>query len=482
MNLPNTSSIIAVSFILSLSSCQQIALDNEEAATTEDIVIPKGQSHLALKLATDNNNAEISWPVSIYVFNSDNTCTDTKTLTSSTTSTDFILPADTYTLYAVGGMNSDSYNLPTKDNVKSTYTLSLQNGANEHTDVMMAQQSGITLVADKSYTQTLNFKRKAAKITSMSITDVPEDVTEITVILSPVYKAVNLDGTFTNIDTSSWSYKLTKDNTTKTTWKSDCNSYILPSNGDMTIKYRFKTNTDTREYTQTTSNIISNHKISLEANYKKEVLTASMTCVLNGATWDEDVNINCTVDEAEMTKVEDTDNSDDNTDYSSEPVADIVAKAGETAPEVGTNLNSKGTDVFVIKKYIYGNYTYVTLMYKCQANEISKKKLTAQDDIKTAVETVFKEKINNKATATIKSWRLPTLYELKYMYNNYDNLCAAIGKSSFIENYGETTCYYCTDANGDIVGYTFYNDKIVPLNTSGTGSRINGFVIVKYTK
>ena len=480
MNITNTIPLAIVCSLLSLSSCQQIALDNEEKST-EEIVIPKGQSQLALQLATEANDAEISWPVSIYVFNSDNTCTDTKTLTSSTASANFILPADTYSLYAVGGMNSDNYTIPTKDNATSTSTISLMNGVNEHTDIMMAQKSDITLVADKSYTQTLDFTRKVAKITSMKITDVPTDVTEVTVIISPVYKAIKLDGTFTDIGTSSWSYKLTKDNTTKTTWNCDCNSYILPNNGEMSIKYQFKTDTQTREFTQTTSQITSNHKISLEANYKKEVLTASLTWGLNGATWDDDVNISFTVDEAKMTKVEDNTNPDDNTNYNTEPAADVVATTGKTAPEVGANLNSNGTAVYVIRKQIYGNYTYVTLMYQSEKNEISNKKLTEQQDIKTAVEKIFKETINNKETASIKQWRLPTLYELKYLYNHYDELRTIIKLESFIKKDNDYCCYYCTDSNGDIIGYTFNSDKVVDLNTNGVGSRINGFAIVKYS-
>ena len=479
MNITNTIPLAIVCSLLSLSSCQQIALDNEEKST-EEIVIPKGQSQLALNLETEANDAEISWPVSIYVFNSDNTCTDTKTLTSSTASANFILPADTYSLYAVGGMNSDNYTIPTKDNATSTSTISLMNGVNEHTDIMMAQKSDITLVADKSYTQTLDFTRKVAKITSMKITDVPTDVTEVTVIISPVYKAIKLDGTFTDIGTSSWSYKLTKDNTTKTTWNCDCNSYILPNNGEMSIKYQFKTDTQTREFTQTTSQITSNHKISLEANYKKEVLTASLTWGLNGATWDDDVNISFTVDEAKMTKVEDNTNPDDNTNYNTEPAADVVATTGKTAPEVGANLNSKGTAVYVIRKQIYGNNTYVTLMYKNDISQISSDKLTEQNKIKAEIEKIFKDKINNKATASIQKWRLPTLYELKYMYDNYADICTATGKTSLVENYGVSTCYYCTDANGDVIAYTFYNGTVVTPNTSGTGSRIHGFVVVKY--
>ena len=479
MNLSNTYIPVIVCSFLSLSSCQQIALENEEN-TANDIIIPEGQSRLALKLAADANDAEISWPVSIYVFNSDNTCVETKALTTSASSADFTLPAGTYSLYAVGGMSSDSYSLPTKDSATSTTTLSLLDGVNEHADIMMAQQSDILLTANKSSTQALNFTRKVAKITSMTITDVPEDVTEVTVTFSPVYKAVNLDGTFTNIDTCTWSYELTKDNTTKTTWNCDCNSYILPNNGEMSIKYQFKTATQTREFTQTTSQITSNHKISLEANYKKEVLTASLICALNGATWDNDVNITCVVDEVKMTKVEDNSLPDDNTDDSTEPVADVEFTG--TAPEVGENINTGSTKVYVIKKQTYGNNTYVTLMYKIEESKISSDKLTEQEDIKKAVTTIFKDIINKKATAKISKWRLPTLNELKYIYNNYENLRTLTNTTNFMKDTAESACYYCTDSNGDIIGYTFYNDKIVTLNTSGEGSRINGFAIVKYSK
>ena len=480
MNLSNTYIPVIVCSFLSLSSCQQIALENEEN-TANDIIIPEGQSRLALKLAADANDAEISWPVSIYVFNSDNTCVETKALTTSASSADFTLPAGTYSLYAVGGMSSDSYSLPTKDSATSTTTLSLLDGVNEHADIMMAQQSDILLTANKSSTQALNFTRKVAKITSMTITDVPEDVTEVTVTFSPVYKAVNLDGTFTNIDPSTWSYKLSKDNTTPTTWKGDCNTYILLNNENMNIKYQFKTDTGTREFTQNTSKITSNHKISLEANYKKEVLTASMICALNGATWDDDVNITCVVDEVKMTKVEDNSVPDDNTDDSTEPVADANAAEGATVPEIGDKLGSTTELVYVIQKQTYGNYTYVTLMYQSEISGISKEKLTEQEGIKTAVATIFNDKINKKAIAKINKWRLPTLDELKYIYNNYENLQTSTGDTNLMQTL-DSQCYYCTDSNGDIIGYTFYNDKIVTLNTSGTGSKINGFAIVKYSK
>lgn len=480
MNLTNTSVIISTLVFLSFSSCQQIALDNEED-TTEEIVIPKGQSRLALNLTADANEATISWPVSIYVFNSDNTCADTKTLTASTTSTDFTLPAGTYSLYAVGGMSSDSYNLPTKENATSTTALSLQDGVNEHADIMMAQQSGITLTANTSSTQTLNFARKVAKITSVSITDVPEDVTEVTITLSPVFTSVKLDGTFTDTYASSWSYKLTKDNTTQTTWKANCNAYILPNNEEMSIKYQFKTNTATREYTQTTSQITANHKISIEANYKKEILTATMTCALNGAAWDNDVNITSVVDEVKMTKVEDNSTPDDNTDSGTEPVADIDAVEGAAVPEVGENVNTPNTKVHVIKKQTYGNYTYVTLMYQSEETQISKSKLTEQDAIKTAVETRLTT-LNKKKTYDVKKWRLPTLSELKYIYTHYDELCTAIGNDYFIRKFSDSYIYYCTDTNGDIIGYTFYSDNIVPLKTSSTTNYINGFVVMRYNK
>ena len=167
----------------------------------------------------------------------------------------------------------------------------------------------------------------------------------------------------------------------------------------MSIKYQFKTATQTREFTQTTSQITSNHKISLEANYKKEVLTASLICALNGATWDNDVNITCVVDEVKMTKVEDNSLPDDNTDDSTEPVADVEFTG--TAPEVGENINTGSTKVYVIKKQTYGNNTYVTLMYKIEESKISSDKLTEQEDIKKAVTTIFKDIINKKATAKI---------------------------------------------------------------------------------
>ncbi len=481
MNITNTSAIVATLILFSFSSCQNIELGAEN--TTNNTSIPEGQTRLALTLANDSKEAEISWPVNIYIFNSDNTCTDTKTLTSATTTTEFTLPVGTYSIYAVGGMSSDNYNIPTKDNATSTSVLSLKDGVNEHADIMTAQQSGITLTAGQSSEQTLNFTRKVAKITNLTITDVSEDVTEVTVTLSPVFSAINLDGTFTDENKSSLTIKLTKDNTDGTTWKSDCNSYIFPNNGDMNIKYQFKTATTTREFNQTTSDITANHKISINANYKKEVLTASMTCVLSGATWDNDVTISCTVDEVKMTKIEDNNNTDDNTDGSVEPTADFEAKAGATIPELGQNLTTKtNTFFYVIKKETYGNNTYVTVMNRCEEIKISDTRLSNQAEIKAAVDAKFEKSINKNLTDIITKWRLPKKEELKYIHDNYNELVTATKNDKLMKFINASQCYYCTNADGDIVGYSLFNDTEVPLYTDGGGARLNGFAIVKYPK
>ena len=118
-------------------------------------------------------------------------------------------------------------------------------------------------------------------------------------------------------------------------------------------------------------------------------------------------------------------------------------------------------------------------MYQSEVNKISDSQLTKQEEIKPAVETQLKE-LNTKKVKGITAWRLPTLAELKYLYNHYDELVAIIKLKQFIKKDTDNHCYYCTDTNGDIIGYTFNSDKIVTPNTKSTISLINGFVIAKY--
>ncbi len=119
-------------------------------------------------------------------------------------------------------------------------------------------------------------------------------------------------------------------------------------------------------------------------------------------------------------------------------------------------------------------------MYQSEEGSISNTHLTEQKDIKAAVDTKLAT-INKKKVYNITNWRLPTLSELKYISNHYDELRTAIGLGSFIKKGSNYNRYYCTDTNGDITGYTFYNDTVIEPLTNGTASYINGFAIIKYT-
>lgn len=438
-------------------------------------------SRVAVTMADDaQQTGEVSWPIVIYAFDSNNSCAAVQTVTSATsTPTNVTLAPGTYKLYAIGGLDSDKYTVPSQDAATPTTTIALKDGATEHADIMTAQSGDITLTAGQTSSQTLSLSRNVAMITTVTIDNVPSDVQSVNVTISPLYDAINIDGSFTNRTSVSKTISLAK-SATDNTWSCEANAYIFPQGSSTEITYQFVTATATREFKQSTTQIAANHKIAIEAKYKQQPTTSTLACTLSGAQWGEDATVSNEIDEAQMTISGGTDTTkpdDSQTSTTTEPTADCTATG--TAPALGAKYGTK-MSTYVIKRQVYGDNTYVTLVYTWDQGKIATTTLTDQEEIKSAVDAKLST-LNKSSYNNVNKWRLPTIEELQYVADNYTQLQKATGVTGLMEKATDSYCYYCTKADGTVTAYTFKSNKEVTPDTKTAYSKIDAFVVVKYS-
>ena len=77
------------------------------------------------------NESKISYPVNIYVFSGD-VCIETAKIESEETPISLRLPEGSYDVYAIAGADTETYNLPTKENAAKEYLIKLNDGKIAH--------------------------------------------------------------------------------------------------------------------------------------------------------------------------------------------------------------------------------------------------------------------------------------------------------------------------------------------------------------
>ena len=224
-----------------------------------------------------SNDLEVSYPVIVYVMNSEGTCVSRETVVSAESALSIDLPSGEYNVYAVAGATEDSYTLPLllKENAK-------------HGD-LMAASSTITLGKNETNQLTLNLARKVMKVTSLTINDVPADVTAVTMTFSPLCKSLRLNGTFNTASTSE-TISLTKQ-TDETTWTNSESLFLLPQTGSTTITIGLTKGEQTTYYSYACQQTLdSNHELTIAATYAGD-RKITMTGSINGVAWGDPIDI-----------------------------------------------------------------------------------------------------------------------------------------------------------------------------------------------
>ena len=381
--------LTVVLMTLALASCEKSL---EKAGATE------GNSVLTVMTRSGENDAKVSYPVTIYVMNEDGQCVRRLQLTSANDQLSMKLQPMTYHIYAVAGATDGDYTLPGQDDATATSEIALNEDA-VHGDLMTASNT-VTMSEEENTVLTLTMVRKVMQIESLVINQVPKSVDAVTVTLAPIYDNLLLNGNY-SATTSTQTVTLTEQ-ADGTTWQNDEALYMLPSNGNATITVKFSRGGTITSYAYSSPlPLEANKHIRITGTFTgTDELTLSGT--ITGATWDGTTTIEFTFDETGSTTTGGgTSGGGDNGGNSGGGDESDVVEG--PVPTVGSYYQNCS---YVLDSTNDGDYVMVTLVHKDEANIIGSGKSIAEleDEIEDALSSF---EING-----ITGWRLPTEAEM----------------------------------------------------------------------
>ena len=437
--------LTVVLMTVALASCEKSL---EKAGATE------GNSVLTVMTRSGENDAKVSYPVTIYVMNEDGQCVRRLQLTSANDQLSMKLQPMTYHIYAVAGATDGDYTLPGQDDATATSEIALNEDA-VHGDLMTASNT-VTMSEEENTVLTLTMVRKVMQIESLVINQVPKSVDAVTVTLAPIYDNLLLNGNY-SATTSTQTVTLTEQ-ADGTTWQNDEALYMLPSNGNATITVKFSRGGTITSYAYSSPlPLEANKHIRITGTFTgTDELTLSGT--ITGATWDGTTTIEFTFDETGSTTTGGgTSGGGDNGGNSGGGDESDVIEG--PAPAVGTAYNG----CYVLSSVDDENYTSVTLVHKDEF-DISGKGRELVD-----VESDINDALSNSDINDISGWRLPVESEISSftltMFNNVSGATPmSMSKSYYYLSSNGIKC--ATFGMGDVFNQEYTNgDKLRPVTT-----------------
>ena len=242
------------------TSCEKYVVD-EESGVEEPNSMLVVRTRAALSDGTEpQEQAKVSYPVNVYVFDEGGKCVELAEITSGDDEMSFKLPEGDYDVYAIAGATESAYEMPTKENATKTSVITLREGCG-HGDLMTAD-SNVALSKGEENTLTLSLERKVMMVESVTIGNVPDDVTAVSVSISPLYEDLLLDGTYSG---GNGSGKIDLVETSDgSTWMSETGLYLLEAAGKATLKISLTRNGAVHSYSYSCAE-------DLKANYKVNI-------------------------------------------------------------------------------------------------------------------------------------------------------------------------------------------------------------------
>lgn len=272
---------------LTLASCIKEVMNEEEAEvptleqTTNSRLVVKAPTMLAE--GAETGDAQVSYPIQIYIFNQENSCVATSTIATAEESLNIPLLEGTYQVDAVGGASSSHFSLPTQEEATPQSELILKQGGSMPD--LMAASHAITLVKGGTNQLALAMKRKVMLLEEVNIIRVPDDIKAVSVTLVPLYQHLLLDGSYSNT-TESQTIELA-DEDGDGQWESTEQIYLLPASQDdatITVNMTDEDDAVTSYSYSTRQSLTANYKIRINGTYTGPH-GITLTGTITGATW-----------------------------------------------------------------------------------------------------------------------------------------------------------------------------------------------------
>ena len=329
-------SVATMCSVLTLCSCHSDVLngyEQEEAAASSVL-------HVFTRSDDPTVAASVPTPVCLYVFNSNGKCV--KMLSDVTQNALVPVAGGSYDIYAIAGADASRYALPGADEAQKTSLLTLKE--NQSMGELMTTHSTVTVADASEHNLTLTLTRAVTGIRQITIRQVPEAVTAVTVGVAPLHEAMAIDGSYSGTG-GSYTATLTEEADGKT-WSmagGDDGPFFLPSAGKPTITVNFTSAEGTTSYSYSAAEeLVANRKLSIEGTYTEQA-KLKVTGTITGNDWDEDQAISFEFDETSSSGTSSGGSSETGGSESggSESGSGSETTQTETMPEVGDLYKGK---------------------------------------------------------------------------------------------------------------------------------------------
>ena len=276
--------------VLGLTACEKTLGDDIGDVGNEQV---KNSVLQVRTRGASGDGATVAYPVAVYVFEGDE-CKASQTIGDEGQTLNIALTEGTYSVYAVGGVSSSDYVLPSVSDALTTPAIALQEGK-ELTDLMTASAT-VTLVDGGTNTVTLGMARKTMMIQDVTIKKVTSAATAVTVTIAPLWQSLTIGGTYSTTNGSSTIALIRQED--GRTWRNSGSTYLLPpSSQPASVSVNITVDGTTKTYTYSTSDELeAGYKINIDGTYT-EAVGVNLTGTIAGATWLGERTISFTFDE-----------------------------------------------------------------------------------------------------------------------------------------------------------------------------------------
>ncbi len=408
--------------------------------------------------ATPGSNETLSSPINIYLFNSKDKCVAYKQVGTSEENIEFKLTEGLYKVYSLAGADAETYNLPTMENANVGSVVSLKEGK-LHKDLLAANNS-INLINDQDESLNLEMGRKVLMLSSVTVNDVPTDVSNISVSISPVYENLKLNGEY-NGNNGSVTIDLSKTSNSMT-WSSSQDLYMLPSIGNPLLKFTFtQSDGSTKSFTYKSEKPLeANYKVAVKVNYIK-IKEPTLKCIINGVEWSGEDEWAFDANEKEFA-----------TEDKEEPGKPGDSEDTDKLPQAGELY--KGC--FVLKSESTSSTTTITLISPKQVSGLEFIE-TDQESVKSAIEAA----LPSVSVDEISGWRIPTLEEISYLKADLSAFNRKLVSLNF-HNFPTTSSYYILNTDGNIRPFSLGSGNVTNLKSNKASLYLAPFATVTFTK
>lgn len=269
----NAAALISMLFLI---SCTDQVMN--EVLNNQDLTLGQTQQ---LKVRT--RSADLVSEGRVYVMNSDGTCVKLLETDASGEYDSGNLYAGTYDIYAIGSDDLSKFSLPTLTEASASSVI--QASGEALGDLLMAHQQ-VTLEDGQNLPVDLELKRKMIKLEEVKISDVPDDVTGVSVRIEPLYNGITLEETY-QTENGGMTYTVTLEKGEDNTWSKAPDAMLFPSKGKPLITINFSGTDGINSYVFSPSEELeANHKVKIIGTYN-ESQGVTLSGALTSQVWGE---------------------------------------------------------------------------------------------------------------------------------------------------------------------------------------------------